>query len=82
MKNILLGIASLMIMSINIYAENNQTDSTFDTDNNPQSTVLIKTVRGVMGQYSPLEHERGQLRAGYITFKEDGSERNSAYALG
>lgn len=48
MKSILLGIVSLMIMSINIYAENNQTDSTFDTGNDPQSTVITKTVRGVL----------------------------------
>jgi len=82
MKSILFGIALLMIMSINTYAENNQTITTFDTESEPQQSVTVKTVRGVLGKNNPLEHTKGQLRTGYITFKEDGGERNSAYALG
>ncbi|SFV55175.1 hypothetical protein MNB_SV-10-294 [hydrothermal vent metagenome] len=31
---------------------------------------------------NPLEHTTGQLRTGYITYREDGSKRNSGYALG
>jgi len=70
MKKIVLGTVSLMIMSIGIQAEN---------INKP---VEIKTVRGVLGGYDPVEHTKGQIRAGYITFSEDGESRTNAYALG
>ena len=81
MKKIRLSTALLMIMSINIYAENNQTISVLDSAELIQQPVKIKTVRGILGENLPIEHEKGQLRAGYITFKEDGSDKNSAYAL-
>ena len=70
MKKIVLGTVSLMIMSIGIQAEN---------INKP---VEIKTVRGVLGGYDPVEHTKGQIRAGYITFSEDGESHTNAYALG
>ncbi|BAF71761.1 OprD family outer membrane porin [Sulfurovum sp. NBC37-1] len=82
MKTIGLVILSLMIMSIDIYAEHNQTVDTFDINGSAQQPVKVKTLRGVLGENYPLEHEKGQLRAGYITFNENGNERNSAYALG
>ena len=68
MKKALLYTITLMIMSLNIYAENNQ-------------TVQIKSVRSILGENNPLEHTKGQLRAGYITFDENGAGQNSAYAL-
>jgi len=82
MNRTIFGITILMIMSIDIYAENNQTVSTLDNGNNIQEPVKVKTVRGILGENNPLEHTKGQFRTGYITFKEDGGERNSAYALG
>jgi hypothetical protein len=81
MKNITLSTVLLMIMSINTYAENNQTISVSDNAERIQQPVKIKTVRGILGENLPVEHEKGQLRAGYITFKEDGIDRNSDYAL-
>ena len=82
MKTIGLVTLSLMIMSIDIYAENNRTINAFDINGSAQQPVKVKTVRGVMGQNNPLEHAKGQLRTGYITFKEDADMRNSGYALG
>lgn len=82
MKRVRLSIASIMIMSVNTYAENNQTISTLEDEGSMQQSVKVTTVRGILGENIPLEHEKGQLRAGYITFKEDSRERNSAYALG
>ena len=82
MKDNTLSIASIMIMSINLYAENNQTISVLDDAEKIQQAVKIKTVRGILGENNPIEHAKGQLRTGYITFKENDSERNNAYALG
>ncbi len=82
MKKTALCTTAIMIMSINIYAENNQTISSVQNRENLQQPVNIKTVRGIMGENNPIEHAKGQLRTGYITFKEDGSERKSSFALG
>ncbi|WP_294959301.1 OprD family outer membrane porin [Sulfurovum sp.] len=82
MKQILLGAILLMIMSIDTYGE------VLDRNKENNTTVLspdqikVKTVRNVLGMNNPLEHTTGQLRTGYITHKEDGSKRNSGYALG
>ena len=68
-------------MSISTYAVNTTLSSdrnVTDTLNNP---VKIKTVRGVLGGYDLEEHTRGQLRAGYITFSEEGAPRKNSYAL-
>ena len=51
-------------------------------NNATQEPVTIKTVRGIMGANDLIEHAVGQLRFGYITFKEENSPRNNAYALG
>jgi len=81
MNKSIFGIVILMIMSIGIYAENNQTVPNSYIGDSIQQPVKIKTVRGILGENLPIEHEKGQLRAGFITFKEEGSDRNSAYAL-
>ena len=81
MKKIALIKIGLMIMSIGIQAEaiNTATDSNMrEILNNP---VKIKTVRGVMGGYDLMEHTKGQLRAGYITFSDDAASRTSSYSL-
>ena len=64
-----------MIMSINLYAEENISTV------NKQEQIKITTVRGVVGSNDPLMHTRGQVRAGYIYFNENGAPSNSAYAL-
>jgi hypothetical protein len=38
-------------------------------------------VRSILSGYDPLEHTKGQLRAGYIKFSEEGSPNTNAYAL-
>lgn len=78
MKKTLLTYITLMIMSIGTQAED------FDTNNTKaiHNPIEIESVRGVLGEYNLIEHKKGQLRAGYITFSEDDTSRTSAYALG
>ena len=77
MKKITLSTVSLMIMSIGIQAE--AVDNIIEVMNTP---IKIKSVRGVLGEYDLMEHMKGQLRAGYITFSQDDASRTNAYALG
>jgi len=55
-------------------------------ENNATSTlnapIKVTTVRGILGSNDPLMHSRGQIRASYINFKQDGTPSTSAYALG
>ena len=84
MKKIILSTISLMIMSINLYAELNDTKLKAKENIstvNKQEQIKITTVRGVVGNNNPLMHTRGQVRAGYIYFNEDSVPTNSAYAL-
>ena len=89
MKKLKLSTATLMIMSISIYGEglsesleNIQNTPEFCTvQKNEHQPIEVRSVRGVLSEYDPLEHTKGQLRAGYITFSEDGASRTSAYAL-
>jgi hypothetical protein len=82
MKRIALGTVLLMIMSIGIQAENINISEESNVTENINKPIEIKTVRGVLGGYDPMEHTKGQIRAGYITFSEDGESRTNAYALG
>jgi len=90
MKKLILSTAPLMIMSISIYGEglsesleNIQNSPEFCTvQKNEHQPIEVQSVRGVLGEYDLMEHTNGQLRAGYITFSEDGASRVSAYALG
>ncbi len=45
------------------------------------TAIQIKSVRGILGKNNPIAHARGQIRSGYISFKEDNSVRTNAYAL-
>jgi hypothetical protein len=69
-------------MSIGIQAENINTSEESNITENINQPIKIKTVRGVLGAYDLMEHTIGQIRAGYITFSEDGESRTNAYALG
>jgi len=83
MKNLTLSTATLMIMSINTYGESIQAiPEVSTTQESTQQPIKVQTVRGILGEYDLMEHTKGQLRAGYITFSEDGTSRTSAYALG
>ncbi len=80
MKKIKLALLFLMIMSIGIHAK-----TTIFEDNNISTidkNIKIKTVRKVLGTNDPIAHSKGQLRTGFITFQEEGSDRTSAYGLG
>jgi len=67
----------LMIMSISTYSK--EINSNKERNN---TVVSVQSVRGIMGENDPIVHTRGQVRAGYITFSEEGTSRTSAYALG
>ncbi|MBT8343594.1 MAG: OprD family porin [Sulfurovum sp.] len=51
------------------------------TQENIQQPVSVQSVRSILSGYDPLEHTRGQVRAGYINFTEDGSPQTRAYSL-
>jgi imipenem/basic amino acid-specific outer membrane pore len=75
-------IALLMIMSIGIYAETVQNREDNTTLEGSQTPVKIKTVRNILSSYDPVEHMKGQLRAGFIRFKEAKEDHASAFAVG
>ena len=68
-------------MSINIYGED-LLNSECNTTKEPSDTpIKIRSVRSILSAYDPVEHTQGQLRAGYIDFKENGTLHANAYAL-
>jgi len=81
MKKITLSTTALMIMSIGIQAENITTSEDVNSTVNSNTPVKITSVRGVLGEYDLMQHTKGQIRAGYITFSEDSASRTSSYAL-
>ncbi len=90
MNKFIVSTSTLMIMSINTYGIN-LTESLGNVQTLPESSttqeetqqpIEVRTVRGILGEYDLMEHTKGQLRAGYITFSEDDASRTSAYALG
>ncbi|CAA6802119.1 MAG: Unknown protein [uncultured Sulfurovum sp.] len=78
MNRYILSAILLMIMSISTQAENLDTNMTKAV----HDPIKIKSVRGILGEYVLMEHVKGQLRGGYITFSEDDASRTNAYALG
>ncbi|MEA1879882.1 MAG: OprD family outer membrane porin, partial [Campylobacterota bacterium] len=78
MNRYILNVMLLMIMSIVTQAESLDTNMT-KAEHTP---IKIKSVRGSLGEYVLIEHVKGQLRGGYITFSEDDASRTNAYALG
>jgi len=85
-----LKILILMIMSIFIYGENfNPSSESINGESNISSAqeeiqqpIEVQSVRSILSGYDPLEHTKGQVRAGYINFSEDGIPHTTAYALG
>ncbi len=90
MRKILLSTASLMIVSINIYGEvlsesfNNiqNTHELCEVQQNEHQPIEVRSVRSILSKYDPMEHTKGQLRAGHITLSEDGASRARSHALG
>jgi len=82
MKKIILITTTLMIMSIGIQAETIKISEDVNSTLDSNAPIKIKSVRGVLGEYDLMEHTKGQLKTGYITFSENGTSRTSAYALG
>jgi len=68
-------------MSINIYAENINTNAETNISETIQQPVEIKSVRNILGTYDLMEHTKGQLRTGYIHFSQDGASDTSGYGL-
>ena len=87
MYNLKLTTMLLMIMSINTYAQgllNSECNTTNEEIINEEiinAPVKIRSVRSMLSAYDPVEHTKGQLRAGYIDLAEDGITHASAYAL-
>jgi len=69
MNKFKLSMACLMIMSLDIVAEEKQ-------------HIEVQSVRGILGDYDLLEHTQGQLRAGYIGFAENTLAQTDGFALG
>lgn len=90
MEKLILSTTTIMIMSINIYGESlsnslESVQTVFEgsaAEELTQQPIKVRSVRNILGEYDLMEHTKGQLRAGYITFSEDGTSRTSANALG
>ena len=52
-----------------------------NTPNTEQKTA-VQSVRNILGTYDTEIHIKGQLRAGFITLAQEGTERTNAYGLG
>jgi len=84
-----MGFVLLMIMSINVFAEtlgesleNINAEFEISTPQEEiQKPIIVQSVRSILSGYDPLEHTKGQLRAGTINFSGDGSPHTSAYGL-
>ena len=66
---------AITLIGTTLYADQNQT---VGVDNH---TFEPRSVRGIMGNNTPIEHAKGQLRLGYITF-DNTDPTSSAYGLG
>ena len=42
----------------------------------------LKSVRGILGSFNPVDHTDLQVRMGYISLKQDGGVDSSSFALG
>ncbi len=66
---------AITLIGTTLYADQNQTVGVNNHTFEPRS------VRGIMGNNTPIEHAKGQLRLGYITF-DNNDPTSSAYGLG
>jgi len=82
MYTLRLATAILMIMSISTYGEDLVKSDTNALEEKINAPVKIRSIRSILSAYDPVEHTKGQLRAGFINFAEDGGPDSSAFALG
>ena len=84
-----ISIITAMIMNMSLYGENfsvslgsinSESNSSPSQAEMPQQ-VEVQSVRSILSGYDPLEHTKGQIRAGYIHFSEDGMPNTTAYGL-
>lgn len=71
-----------MMINSMLHAENANNNTTQKTESLTQQNIKVNSVRGIVGSFDPLEHSKGQIRAGYITLSPDVGTRSSDYALG
>ncbi len=64
----------LLIMSIGTYSA--------EAASSIEEPTGVRSVRAILGTDNTALHTKGELRAGYITFHDNGSQTTSAYALG
>ena len=75
-KQHILPLAITLMGGTSLYADQSQTTGMINHTNNPRS------VREIMGTNNPIEHAKGQIRLGYITFDSDGDTPTTGYGLG
>lgn len=89
MNRTVLNVVTTMIMSISIHGEDfsrslesiNAESNNTTTDEEIQQSITVQSLRSILSGYDPLEHTKGQIRAGYINFSEEGIPHITAYAL-
>ncbi|SFV90896.1 hypothetical protein MNB_SV-4-450 [hydrothermal vent metagenome] len=52
-----------------------------NTEDTLQPTA-VQSVRNILGTYDTEIHTKGELRTGFITLAQEGTERTNAYGLG
>jgi len=77
-----LTITAIMMASSALHAENADNNTTQEAESSTQQNIKVESVRGILGSFDPLEHSKGQIRAGYITLSPNVGTRSSDYALG
>lgn len=78
---IILPISISIFISVNLSAKSDMQTDTDIATGSPNDPIEIRSVRSILSAYDPVEHIKGQLRAGYIDFKEKAAAHASAYAL-
>jgi len=71
-----------MLLSTVLHAENVDNNVTQERATLTQQPIGVQSVRSIMGGFDPLEHSKGQIRAGYITLSPDADIQTSDYGLG
>ena len=82
MRRVTLSMTTVIMLSTALHAENVDNNMTQETESLTQQNIKVESVRGILGGFDPLEHSKGQIRAGYITFSPDVGTQTTDYALG
>lgn len=90
MNKVVLNVVTMIIMSSSIYGEDcRRSEESINAESNHstieegiEQPITVQSVRSILSEYDPLEHTKGQIRAGYINFSEEGIAHTTADALG